>query len=68
MCSMTLKKSTNNLMKNLRNYRAKSLTFWWVNPLLHAYRNATSKDSNIKHFFHMGRSGIFVIKIWASPL
>ena len=39
------------------------LTFWCVTPLQREYRNATSKDSKIKHFFYMGRSGIFVIKI-----
>ncbi len=47
-----LEKSTNNQMKNLR----KCL-------LNREYRNATSKYLKIMLFYHIGRSGILVIKM-----
>ena len=53
MWSKPLKKSTNIQLKK----SAKCEHFGVL------YRNATSKYSNKRCFFYMGRSGIFVIKI-----
>jgi hypothetical protein len=51
-CSMALKKSTINQMKNLQQCLLNS-----------EYRNATSKYLKIMLFYYIGRSGILVIKM-----